>query len=131
MMSLVARTLICTVAGCVLGGCSLTVVETTPLHGIVGFGPTCHTAMGAYYLPRAVLDMTASTVSQAEPAANGSKGATPNTGQPLSGPRLEVRDPLFVADRTQTLCLDYLAAPNSEDIVVVSRNEDGLLQSVS
>jgi hypothetical protein len=94
------------------------VVETVPLTvGPLPYGPTCHSAFGAYYLPRALLHVTATA------------GTDTNTldTSPLAA-SLTV-----VADRTQPLCLDFLSLPNSQDIVTVQRDpkDPALLASIS
>jgi len=91
------------------------VVETAPLvmeHGALGYAPTCHSTLGAYYLPRALLRITAQS-----------------NGTTLSGSVEPAQT--FVADPAQTFCLDYLALPNSHDVVTVQREVNGLLTSIS
>lgn len=95
------------------------VIETAPLTApaevnALGFAPTCQSALGAYYLPRALIRIKA--------AASANVTSLPSGG-------LEA-DTKFVADREQTLCLDYLALPTSQDVVTVQREPNGLLSSV-
>jgi hypothetical protein len=97
------------------GGCTR-VVETAPLHETAyGYGPTCHSALGAYYLPRAVLNLTVQVEAESVPRRTWMSEITPTPS----------------ADRAQTFCLDYLAAATSEDIVTVERSPQGLLLGVS
>jgi len=88
------------------------VVESVPLEFAASHGQTtCHSALGAYYLPRALLSLSVSS-----------------DGTKITPPTVKTK---MIADRAQTFCLDYLAAPNSDDIVTVSRDNSGLLTSIT
>jgi hypothetical protein len=88
------------------------VVESVPLeYAASENGLSCHSALGAYNLPRALLSLSVS-----------SNGAT------ITPPTVK---PKMIADRAQTFCLDYLAAANADDIVTVNRDQRGLLTSIS
>jgi hypothetical protein len=105
-----------TLAELVLAGCTQ-VVETTPLvPGPLGYAPTCHTALGAYYLPKVLLGMSV-VAAAGESGQPGTIKATPLA-------------PTVTVDNSQTLCLDYLGVPNAADIVTVNRKPNGLLQKV-
>ena len=106
-------------AGCALalmlmfGGCSR-VVETSGLvPGPAGYGPTCHSSLGAYYLPRALLQIKATAGANSITSAGLETNVT------------------MVADRDQPFCLDYLSSPTSDDLIVVKRDPKGLLVSVT
>jgi hypothetical protein len=87
------------------------VLETSALEPEGPHGPTCRSTLGAYYLPRALLTLQAR--------------ATTDTMTLTVGPQV------MVADRTQTLCLDYLSLPTARDIIAVQRDANGLLTSIS
>lgn len=105
-------------AGCalvltMLSGCGR-VVETSGLvPGPMGYGPTCHSSLGSYYLPRGLLRIKAQA------------GATS-----IASAGLEA-DVTMVADRDQPFCLDYLSSPTSDDLIVVKRDPKGLLVGVT
>ena len=82
-----------------------------------GAGPVCHSTLGAYYLPRALIHFTAS---------KDDAGGSPVTGTLAPAPLT------MVPDRAQPLCLDYLSLATSQDIVTVQRDPTtGLLTSIS
>jgi hypothetical protein len=106
---------ITTVGACaallVIAACSK-MIETAPLQpGPLGYAPTCSSALGAYYLPKTYLKVKASTDG--------------------SSIKLDSLVPVRSADRTQPLCLDYLALPNADDVIRVKRYPNGLLESVT
>jgi hypothetical protein len=108
--NIIARLALIVAAGAAIGACSK-VVDTNPLTEALNYGPTCHTALGAYYLPRKLLRLAV------EAQANAISVVTPLNAA-------------TIADRAQTLCLDYLASPTSEDQVKVERHANGLLKKV-
>lgn len=90
------------------------VVETGGLAvPATGYAPTCRSTLGAYYLPRALLKLNVT----AGPTTISTAGLNAST--------------TMVADRAQAFCLDYLAQPNSEDVVTARRDEHGLLSVVT
>jgi hypothetical protein len=95
---------------------SLDVVETYPM-GKSGSpsAPACVSALGHYYLPKALLNLT----------VDYTPGTPPTLKVTLSD------DVTTVAERDHAFCLDYLASPVSRDAVIVNRSEEGLLQSVN
>jgi hypothetical protein len=113
-------------AGIVLGGLLLTlfaaacteVVGTMPIDVAAdGPGPVCHSTLGAYYLPRALIHFTASKDDASGSPVTGTLGPLPLA---------------MVPDRMQPLCLDYLSLATSQDIVTVQRDPStGLLTSIS
>src|SRR5262245_30862015 len=103
----------CAFAIIVASGCTR-VIETTPLHqGALGFGPTCVSPFGAYYLPKRLLKVGAKIDENTK--------------------KIKIDDLTSVpsADRTQPLCLDYLGSLTSADVVAVKRSPNGLLESVN
>jgi hypothetical protein len=103
------------VPAAVLAGCT-GLVETTVIDSPGSLSsPSCQTALGSYYLPKAVLTIKA-------------------TSNPAAKPPTITVDPLAVAtvaDRDHLYCLDYLSSPTSKDALTVNRNEKGLLQSIN
>jgi hypothetical protein len=90
------------------------VIETTPFD-VTAYGPepACHSSLGAYFLPRALIHFTAS------------KDGTATSGTLDTNLNL-------VPDRAQPLCLDYLSLPTAQDIITVQRDQStGLLTSIS
>jgi hypothetical protein len=96
-----------------VSGCQHVVETVAVSPAPLGFAPTCHSALGAYYLPRRLLSLHATA------------GATDIA---LTGLELP---PLMIADRRQPFCLDHLSQVNSRDIIAVDRDERGLLTAVS
>jgi hypothetical protein len=91
------------------------VIETQPMDQ---FGspsaPACVSALGNYYLPKALLNLTATS-----------------TPSPLAIAVTLSADVTTVAERDQAFCLDYLSSSTSKDAVGVNRTESGLLLSVN
>ena len=99
-------------AALALVGCT-TVIETGIIGPNVYNGETpCHSALGHYFLPKAMLSVTAT--------------ADPNAHTQTATWTQETH-----ADRSQAFCLDYLASPTSIDIVTVERTDEGLLTNVN
>jgi hypothetical protein len=102
--------------GVLAAACSQ-VVATTPID--LGYGPEaeCHSTLGAYFLPKALIHFTASK-DDSSGEINGALSQLALT---------------MVADRSQPpLCLDYLSLPTTQDIVTVQRDpSSGLLASIS
>jgi hypothetical protein len=93
------------------------VIETVPFEPPTSaYAPTpCHSALGYYFLPQALLVVSANSDS--------SQSSAPTVT--LSSP------PVTIADRLQAFCLDYLASPTSIDVVSVDRSAQGLLQRIN
>jgi hypothetical protein len=88
------------------------VVESVPLEYAASHGDArCHSALGTYFLPRALLSLSVSS-----------------DGSTITPPTIKTK---MIAERKQTFCLDYLAAATSDDIVTVQRDARGLLTSIS
>ena len=91
------------------------VVETVAIRGEGPYtASACHSELGNYLLPKALLTVTAT--------------ATASTGTTRADiePNITV-----VADGAQSFCLDYLGSPTSIDRVTVARDPKGLLLSIS
>jgi hypothetical protein len=100
------------IIGCAAIAASCTkVIESVPLeYAASNNGDTCHSALGAYFLPRSLLTLSVTSESGV-----------------ISTPVVKSK---MIADRTQTFCLDYLAAANADDIVTVNRDVQGLLSGI-
>lgn len=99
-----------------LGGCQMLDsrwLDADPVNA----GTTCHTNAGTYHLPRRLIRVrvTNSTVAPAPP---------------VFGLNVDVTSAPYVADRTETYCLDFLLSYLSADRVGIQRTADGLLQRV-
>lgn len=106
-------------AAALLAACSMveTVVSGDPFldgSGTVA-APGCVSQLGAYRLPTGLVRLVATL--------------TTNPGEALPILNLELQ-PVIVADRSQTLCLDYLASPTSKDVIGVQRDPNMLLKRV-
>jgi hypothetical protein len=99
----------------VLAGCAR-VIESDIIgpngYGYYNGGPLCHSALGHYFLPKAMLSITATA----------DKAAGTQTADWTMEPH---------ADRSQAFCLDYLESVTSKDIVTVQRTDEGLLQTLN
>ncbi|MCF8475764.1 MAG: hypothetical protein K9G60_01950 [Pseudolabrys sp.] len=95
-----------------LGACAR-VVETKDLKvQALGYSPTCHSTLGAYHLPRALLRLK--VTADAKITSTGLEATT-----------------TMVADRAQTFCLDFLSLPTTKDIVTAQRDVSGLLSAIT
>jgi hypothetical protein len=109
------RLLTALAAAAALAACTQ-VIETVPFEPVeFSSAPTrCHSALGYYFLPRALLNVKATS----DPVA---RTRTLDLGSV----------PTTIADTKQAFCLDYLASPQSIDLVVVDRSPLGLLQRIN
>lgn len=94
--------------GIASAACS-SVVETMPL--TTSDGSSCHSAGGAYFLPKRLVHMKVVAAIQ--------KGT--GFGLANGDPTL-----VYTADRTQVFCLDYLTLATSQDVIAVQRDDAGL-----
>jgi hypothetical protein len=99
-----------------LVACSWRVVETLPMDPGDLSSPPCDSALGYYFLPKALLSLNA----QVDPSFS------PPAMTATLSPSITT-----VADRTQAFCLDYLSSPVSKDVVTVQRGDNFLLQSIN
>lgn len=106
---------LCALLGLVLAGC-VKMVESSPgaLSSESG-GLGCRTSLGAYYLPKAIINVSAT----ADPASH-----------VITFDETKFRANL-IADRKAPYCLDYLAVATADDLITVQRTPDGLLQQVT
>jgi hypothetical protein len=107
------RYVIATVAAlaAALGGCQM--LDSTHLEADPAFaGASCRSNAGTYHLPRRLLTITMS-------------------GNQKDGYGIKVdQDAVYVADRSETYCLDFLLSATSADRIGVQRDENGLLQRI-
>ena len=95
-----------------------------------GGSGTCHSAMGGYYLPKALLQLQVKVNPENVPHVPRTATLTP--AQPTDANAAPtVLSKRFIADKTQTLCLDYLSSATSDDLITVKRDSNGLLSSVT
>jgi hypothetical protein len=105
-------------AALLLSACGGHVVDTFPI-GPGDIAP-CNTALGSYFLPKGLLNLTVTA----------NYGTTPPVIT-VTTPTAPASAITTVADRSQAFCLDYLSSPVSQDVVTVSRDANGLLQSIN
>src|SRR5262245_27323007 len=79
-------------------------------------GATCQSNAGTYFLPRRLITITVTNPT----AAGGGYGIQV----------LPPENQVYVADRSEVYCLDFLLSAFSDDRVGIQRNERGLLQRV-
>ena len=107
------RYVIATVAAlaAALGGCQM--LDSTHLEADPAFaGASCSSNAGTYHLPRRLLTITVS-------------------GSQKDGYGIKVdQDAVYVADRSETYCLDFLLSSTSADRIGVQRDNNGLLQRI-
>ncbi len=102
-------------AAALAGGCQMLDsrwLDTDP----TAAGTTCHSNAGTYHLPRRLITITVMGTDKDGFALN--VDANGDTTAP------------YVADRSETYCLDFLLSYLSADRVGIQRTEDGLLQRV-
>lgn len=109
--------MVATIAALAVGAavCGCTVIDTIPVVELDG--SACHSAGGAYYLPKGLLHLKVK-----------------NAAAPQLGFMIDDTDPTVVpsSDRRQLFCLDYLTSPTSDDIIAVERDENtGTLKTVA
>jgi len=94
-----------------VAGCKI--LDTRPIR--MESGEICHTAMGAYFLPRSNI---AITIGQ-------------SAKHPEAPIKFTLSDARPGADRNQIYCLDYLGSGFAEDTVNVTRDGNGLLTKIT
>ncbi len=106
------------IAALALGGCAVT--SSTALLDGPPRSVGCRSQLGAYYLSKTTLKITAKQYSMAI-----------NGRAPEVWSELDVKQTPGVADRRAGYCLDFLASPTSKDVIEVKRDAQGVLEEVN